>query len=110
MTIPHVVFLLIGGVVSDRFDRRRVLLAADVVRGLSVAAMGGLSLRGAIELWHLMVLAAIYGGGTAFFGPAFDAMVPDLVATDLLAQANSVDQFVRPAAWRLLGPAIGGGS
>jgi hypothetical protein len=55
-----------------------------------------------------MVLAACYGGGTAFFGPAFDAIVPDLVANDLLTQANSLDQFVRPAAWRLAGPALGG--
>ncbi|MGH2594656.1 MAG: MFS transporter [Actinomycetota bacterium] len=108
MTVPNVIFLLIGGVVSDRFDRRRVLLAADLVRGLAVGAMGVLSLSGHIELWHLMVLAAFYGSGTAFFGPAFDAIVPDLVATDLLIQANALDQFVRPAAWRLLGPAIGG--
>jgi len=108
MTIPNVLFLLIGGVVSDRFDRRRVLLAADLVRGLAVGAMGALSVAGQIELWHLMVLAACYGGATAFFGPAFDAIVPDLVATDLLTQANSVDQFVRPAAWRLAGPALGG--
>ena len=70
--------------------------------------MGLLSLSGGLELWHLMVLAAVYGGGTAFFGPAFDAIVPDLVATDLLIQANALDQFVRPAAWRLAGPAIGG--
>jgi DHA3 family tetracycline resistance protein-like MFS transporter len=108
MTIPNVLFLLIGGVVSDRFDRRRVLLAADLVRGLAVGAMGALSISGHIELWHLMVLAACYGGGTAFFGPAFDAIVPDLVANDLLTQANSLDQFVRPAAWRLAGPALGG--
>ncbi len=108
MTVPNVVFLLIGGVVSDRFDRRRVLVAADLVRGLAVGAMGLLSLSGGLELWHLMVLAAIYGAGTAFFGPAFDAIVPDLVATDLLIQANALDQFVRPAAWRLAGPAIGG--
>jgi MFS family permease len=108
MTIPHVVFLLVGGVVSDRFDRRRVMIAADAVRGLAVVAIGALSRTGALELWHLMVLAACYGGATAFFGPAFDAIVPDLVASDLLTQANSVDQFVRPAAWRLLGPALGG--
>jgi len=108
MTIPHVVFLLAGGVVSDRFDRRRVMIAADAVRGLAVVAMGALSRTGTIELWHLMLLAACYGGATAFFGPAFDAIVPDLVASDLLTQANSVDQFVRPAAWRLLGPAVGG--
>jgi MFS family permease len=108
MTIPNVLFLLIGGVVSDRFDRRRVLIAADLIRGLAVAAMGVLSLTGHLELWHLMVLAATYGAGTAFFGPAFDAIVPDLVATDLLIQANALDSFVRPAAWRLAGPAIGG--
>jgi MFS family permease len=108
MTIPNVLFLLVGGVVSDRFDRRRVLLAADLIRGAAVAAMGVLSLNGTIELWHLMVLAAFYGGGTAFFGPAFDAIVPDLVNTDLLIQANALDQFVRPAAWRLAGPALGG--
>ena len=108
MTIPNVLFLLIGGLVSDRFDRRRVLIAADLVRGLAVGAMGLLSLTGQIELWHLMLLAALYGGGTAFFGPAFDAIVPDLVATDLLVQANALDQFVRPAAWRLAGPAAGG--
>ena len=108
MTVPNVVFLLIGGVVSDRFDRRRVLVAADLIRGLAVGAMGLLSLSGGLELWHLMVLAAFYGAGTAFFGPAFDAIVPDLVATDLLIQANALDQFVRPAAWRLAGPAIGG--
>ncbi len=108
MTVPNVLFLLIGGVVSDRFDRRRVLIGADVVRGLAVAAMGLLSLTQQIEVWHIMVLAAFYGGGTAFFGPAFDAIVPDLVATDLLTQANSVEQFVRPAAWRMVGPLIGG--
>lgn len=108
MTIPNVLFLLVGGVVSDRFDRRRVLIAADLIRGVAVGAMGVLSLTGHLELWHLMVLAAFYGGGTAFFGPAFDAIVPDLVATDLLIQANALDQFVRPAAWRLAGPAIGG--
>lgn len=108
MTIPNVLFLLIGGVVSDRFDRRRVLIAADIIRGIAVGAMGVLSLTGHLELWHLMVLAALYGGGTAFFGPAFDAIVPDLVATDLLIQANALDQFVRPAAWRLAGPALGG--
>ncbi len=44
MTIPNVLFLLVGGVVSDRFDRRRVLIAADLIRGLAVAAMGALSL------------------------------------------------------------------
>jgi MFS family permease len=55
-----------------------------------------------------MVIAAFYGAGTAFFGPAFDAIVPDLVPNNELKQANSLDQFVRPAAFRMVGPAVGG--
>ncbi len=108
MTIPHVVFLLVGGVVSDRFDRRRVMVSADAVRGAALVALGVLSLAGVVELWHMMLIAALYGAGTAFFGPAFDAIVPELVPSDELTQANSLDQFVRPAALGLAGPALGG--
>ena len=66
-----------------RADRRAPALAAHRARGL-------------------------YGAGTAFFGPAFDAIVPDLLPASELRQANSLDQFVRPIAFRLVGPALGG--
>ncbi len=105
MTVPTIAFLLVGGVVSDRFDRRRVMLAADVARGLAVAAIAVLSLTGTLELWHMIVLVAVFGAATAFFGPAFDAIVPDVLPAGLLPQANSLDQFVRPIALRLAGPA-----
>src|SRR5262245_4863285 len=108
MTIPHVVFLLAGGVVSDRFDRRRVMMAADGLRAIAVGAMGVLALTGGLQLWHMWVLAGVFGAGTAFFGPAFDAIVPGLVPGDELGRANSLDQLVRPAALRMLGPALGG--
>ena len=108
MTVPTIVFLLIGGVVSDRFDRRRVMLAADVVRGLAVGGMAALSLTGVLEIWHIVGLVAVYGAGQAFFAPAFDAIVPDILPESELPQANSLDQFVRPLALRLAGPALGG--
>jgi MFS family permease len=108
MTVPQIVFLLVGGVVSDRFDRRRVMIAADALRAASVAILGLLSLSGALEIWHIMIIAAAFGAGTAFFGPAFDAIVPQLVPSSDLNQANSLDQFIRPAAARMIGPAIGG--
>ena len=108
MTVPHVVFLLAGGVVSDRFDRRKVMIAADLMRALAVGTMGALALSGRLELWHMLVLSGLFGAGTAFFGPAFDAIVPGLVPDDELNQANSLDQLVRPAALRMLGPALGG--
>ena len=108
MTVPQILFLLVGGVVSDRFDRRKVMIAADAVRAVSVAALGLLSIGGVLELWHIMIVAAAFGGGSAFFGPAFDAIVPQLVPSADLNQANSLDQFIRPAAARMIGPAIGG--
>jgi MFS family permease len=108
MTVPTIVFLLVGGVVSDRLDRRRIMLAADVTRGLAVGAMAVLSLTGALALWHVAALVAVYGAGQAFFSPAFDAIVPEVLPADELPQANALDQFVRPIALRLAGPAIGG--
>ena len=108
MTVPTILLLLFGGVVTDRFDRRKVLIMADVIRGVAVAVMAVLSLTGTLELWHVMVLVAFYGAGQAFFGPAFDAIVPNLLPESELAQANSLDQLVRPIAFRLVGPALGG--
>ena len=108
MTVPTIVLLLAGGVVTDRFDRRRVMLAADLIRGLAVGALAVLALTGSLEIWQIVALSAVYGAGTAFFGPAFDAIVPQILAEEELAQANALDQLVRPIAFRLIGPAVGG--
>jgi MFS family permease len=108
MTVPTIACLLLGGVVSDRLDRRRVMLAADMSRGVVVGVIAVLSLTGTLRLWQLAALAALYGVGTAFFDPSFDAIVPQLLPPDELSHANSLDQFVRPIALRLAGPALGG--
>jgi MFS family permease len=108
MTVPHILFLLLGGAISDRFDRRLVMLFADGARGFAIAVMAALSLTGALTLWQMILLVAVYGGGTAFFGPAFDAIVPDVLPREQLAQANALDQLIRPLAFRLAGPALGG--
>lgn len=107
-TIPIVAFVLVGGVVTDRFERRRVLIASSALRGACVALLGVLALTGAIELWHIFVIAAFFGAGQAFQGPAAGAIIPDLVPRNLLVQANSLSQFVRQAAFAFVGPALGG--
>src|SRR2546430_16361598 len=101
-------FLLPGGVVTDRLDRRFVMLAADAVRATAVALLAALALAGSLRFWELVALVAVYSVGSAFFIPAFDAIVPDLLPARDLAAANSLDQFVRPVALRLAGPAVGG--
>jgi len=108
MTVPTIVFLLLGGVASDRFDRRRVMVAADLLRAGAGLALAALALTGAIAVWHIAVIAAVYGSGAAFFAPAFDALVPDIVPSERLPQANALDQLMRPLLLRMAGPAIGG--
>jgi DHA3 family tetracycline resistance protein-like MFS transporter len=107
-TLPLALFVLLGGVVTDRVERRRVMIAADLVRAFAVAVIGVLSVTGVVELWHLVVMAAVFGTGEAFFGPAFSSIVPQIVPRELLLQANALDQFVRPLGFMLLGPALGG--
>jgi MFS family permease len=108
MTVPTITFLLIGGVASDRLERRWLLVGADLLRACAVALLAGLTIGGQIELWHIVVLSAFYGTGSAFHAPAFDALVPEILAGERLAQANALDQLMRPLALRLGGPAIGG--
>jgi len=108
ITLPQVVLALLGGVVSDRFDRRVVMIAADVVRAGVLVVVGALSITGELRIWHLLVLGACYGAGSAFFAPAFDAIIPGLVPADVLTEANSLDQLVRPLGTRLIGPLVGG--
>jgi MFS family permease len=108
MTVPTVAFLLVGGVVSDRFDRRMVMVWADSLRAAAVAALAVLVLVDALHFWQLVALVAVYGIGTAFFTPAFEAIVPELVPSADLPAANSLDQLIRPIALRLLGPVLGG--
>jgi MFS family permease len=107
-TLGMVAFLLTGGLVSDRVDRRRVLILADLVRAAALVGMGVLSVTGVVEIWHLVALSLFMGIGDAFFGPAFGAIVPDIVAAENLVQASALQQLVQQAAARLAGPALGG--
>ena len=108
MTIPMIAFLLPAGVLSDRLDRRSMMLYADGARALVIAGLAVLSLTDLLTYWELVVVVALYGTGTAFFTPAFEAIVPDIVPAHDLSAANSLDQLVRPIAFRLAGPLLGG--
>jgi MFS family permease len=107
-TIPVVAFILIGGVFTDRYDRRWLMISADLVRAAAIGLMGLLSVEGALQLWHVVALIAFVGAGDAFFNPASTAIVPDLLPEERLPQANALQGLVRPLTVRLIGPALGG--
>lgn len=107
-SIGLTLFLLTGGVVSDRLDRRRVMIAADLVRAAVLVLMGVLAISGALEIWHMVVLVLFYASGEAFFGPALGALIPDILEDEQLVQASALEQFVRQTCKRMIGPALGG--
>ena len=84
-----------------------MMIAADAIRALAIGTAGALAIAGTLELWQLAVCAAVTGVGDALFAPAFGSIVPEIVPRDSLAQANALDQFVRPIAG-VLGPALAG--
>jgi DHA3 family tetracycline resistance protein-like MFS transporter len=101
-------FLLVGGVLSDRHDKRRILLTADLVRLLALGAAAALALSDVLEVWHLVALGLFYGIGEGLSGPAMGSIVPELVREEALMQANALERSLRPVAMRLIGPALGG--
>jgi MFS family permease len=101
-------FLLVGGVLADRHDKRRILLLADVVRLVALGGAATLALSGALEIWHLVGLGLVYGIGEGLSGPAMGAIVPELVPEEKLMQANGLERSLRPIAMRMVGPALGG--
>jgi len=107
-TVPQLFALLGSGILSDRIERRRILLGADLIRFVAVLIVALLVMSGQPQMWQLAALSVVYGLGAGFAAPAFDAIIPDLVPDHDLQQANALDQFLRPAMLRLIGPAVGG--
>ena len=107
-TLPQLVFLLVGGALSDRMDKRRLLVAADLLRGMAIGLIGVLSLTGALELWMLVALVAVYAAGTSLFTPAATALLPVILPREELGRGNALLTFSRTACVRVAGPGLGG--
>jgi Transmembrane secretion effector len=107
-TLPQVAGLLLAGVLSDRFERRRLLVIADLIRCAAIGAIAALAYAGTAEIWHLVILVVFYGLGEALFQPSYTAIVPEIVPADELVQANALREILQPLGMRFAGPALGG--
>lgn len=90
--IPTVVFMLLGGSLVDRFSPRAIIQVSNVVRIALSAALSVLILTGSSELWLIYLFALLKGTSDAFFYPAAMAIVPRVVPTEQLRQANALIQ------------------
>lgn len=87
--VPIAALALVGGVLGDRWDRRWVMAGADALRMLTQTATGLLLVSGQAQVWHLVLLQAAAGAGTAMFTPASSGLVPALVTAEGLQRANA---------------------
>jgi MFS family permease len=105
--IPFALFAIAGGVLSDRVGRRRTMIASDVTRTCCQAIVAALLLSGRAEVWMLVVLSAIYGASAAIFMPALMGLIPQIVPSERIQEANALLGFTRSVA-NVGGPAIAG--
>ena len=104
---PVLLLSPIGGVLSDRFAKRRVLLISQTAMQLQAFVLAALVWSGRIQYWHVAVLAAIYGLGRAIDIPARQSYVTDLVGRSDLANAVALNSVIMNGA-RIVGPAVAG--
>ena len=108
ISLPNVLLVLVGGVFADRYDRRKMMVAADLVRAAALGGIAVLSALGVLEVWHIAALVVFVGAGDAFFNPASTAFLPDLVPDEDLPAANALAGMYRPIMIRMIGPALAG--
>ena len=101
--LPVLLFGLYGGVLADRYDKRRLLIGAQAVMGV----LAVLDLTGAVQLWHVFALAFALGLASVVDTPVRQAFVSDLVGPDELPNAVSLNSATFNSA-RIVGPALAG--
>jgi MFS family permease len=104
---PSLFLSMYGGVLADRYDKRRMLLVTQALMGVLALALGVLVATGVVELWHVFVLAGGLGAVAAVDAPVRQAFVSEMVGPGLLANAVSLNSTIFNGA-RLVGPAVAG--
>ncbi len=105
--VPTIVLTLFGGVVADRVDRRRLIMATQAATGLLILLLALLVATDLVRLWHIFAIALLVGAVWAFDQPARMALIPHLVERDDLMNAVAMGSMVWQSS-RIVGPAIAG--
>lgn len=104
---PVLLFSLHGGAMADRIDKRKVLIATNVIGGAASIGLGLLVISDVVQLWHVFVLAGVLGISTAIDAPVRQAFTSELVGHDDLPNAVSLNS-ANFNGGRLIGPAVSG--
>jgi MFS family permease len=106
-TLPVLLLAPYGGVIADRIDKRKLMIALQSAMGLQALALGLLTVLGVVHLWEICCLAVILGLNNAFETPSRQAFVREMVGVNELRNAVTLNAVTQNAA-RAVGPAIAG--
>jgi MFS family permease len=106
-TLPMLVLAMIGGVLADRYEKRRILIATQFGMMVLAFVFAALVFSGHIALWQIFIMAFLLGVVTAFDLPAAQAFPPELVRREQIPHAVALMQAIFHGS-RLVGPAIAG--
>jgi MFS family permease len=105
--VPFAALGLLAGVAADRWNRRRIMIVADVARAVALAGLGAAILAGEVAFWQVALVAFVEGTGATFFGAAEAGALRAVVPRTQLPAAVGVRE-ARASAVRLAGPPLGG--
>jgi MFS family permease len=105
--LPIFLFTLIGGVVADRVERRKILLVSQYIQMASAAALTVLVAFGVVHIWEILCLSFVSGFAQAFGGPAYSALIPTLVDREDMPNAIALNSIQFNLAVTV-GPALAG--
>jgi MFS family permease len=106
-TAPILVLSIFAGVLADRVDLRRLLAATQLAAAAMAAVLALLTMTGAVEFWHVLVLAALSGAAGALATPAFQAVVSTIVDRSAIGSAIALNSAQFNLS-RVLGPTVAG--
>ncbi len=106
-TLPGVVIGPFSGVIADKFDRKKLIIYMDILRGLVVLWLGYIVYIGTANFFHIGLATVLIAVFTSFFNPAVTASIPNLVDDKLLQKANSLNHFSMNFT-QIIGAAVGG--
>ena len=105
--LPRTLISPFAGAIVDRSDRKWLLIAMDLIRGVAITFVGVMALLGLIKIWMVFAAGVILGICAAFFMPATQSAMPDLVPPKQIIKANSAFSVIHSASG-ILGNAVGG--
>jgi MFS family permease len=105
--VPILLFTLVGGVAADRHDRRQLLLASQCIQMAAAFTLAALVYWDLVHVWHVLALSVVTGLGQAFGGPAYQSLLPSLVARDHVPNAIAFNAIQFNLA-RVIGPLLAG--